>query len=170
MELRSLQKGGYPFESPVLDLEIFRLVTAIAASETLTEKMQDELDSPKWEHLKQLAFPEICRTMVSIAAIARSNIDSSPASQHADTHLIQRPVGILVSDLEKPDECKSLEFRQACNKILHANYINFGVKDASQGIDSALEPQIYLYGEYYQKEWRVVVDVYAFAMAALHFC
>jgi hypothetical protein len=170
LDLRSSRNAGYPFESPNIALEIFRLATAIAASETLAELAKDELDGLKWEWLRLAEFPEICRILVSIAAITRSNIDSNPSSQAADAHLIAKPVGTLRPDLDNPHKTEPLEFREACNKILHANYINPDVSDIAQGMKSPLKPRLYLYGKHRGKEWRATVEIFAFAIAATQLC
>lgn len=170
LDMQSLGIRGYLFESPNLTLEVFRLVTAFAASETLAEMTQDERNGSTWQYLKQIEFPEVCRILISIAAIARSSIDSDLTIRGADAHLIQRPVGVLAPDLDEPDEWEPLGFRQACNKVLHADRANADVLDVSRGMDSSLGPRLYLYGEYQQKQWRAVVYVYEFAMTAMHFC
>ncbi|MGD2177923.1 MAG: hypothetical protein PVG71_08895 [Anaerolineae bacterium] len=170
LDLRSPCNTGFPFESSHLDLEIYRLLTAVAASSVLTERADDEVDGPKWKWLKKMELPEISRLLVSIAAIARNNIDSCPGSRQVDARLIERPVGFLIPDLSAPNSREPLGFRESCNKVLHADFINPEVTDLSKALYSALKPLVHLYGSHRGSDWRATVHVYEFAMTALALC
>lgn len=105
-----------------------------------------------------MEMAELSRLLVSISAITRNNIDVYPS--HDDSTFVENVVGVLTPNLMNSEKQKSLEFREACNKVLHADYINPGVEDKKRGLDSALESQVYLYGRYRGDNWRAVVDIY----------
>jgi hypothetical protein len=170
LDLHSRSCSGYPFESPHLDVEIYRLITTVAASRVFAEGVEDEHDGLKWEWYKRIELPEVSRLLVSISAIARNSIDADRGADGAQSLEADTPVGILVPNTDYPDRQEGLEFRNACNKILHADQINPGVEDSSRGLMSALEPRVYLYGEYRGSKWRASVDIYDFAMVAGSLC
>ena len=164
-----LQTTGYTFESPNLELEIFRLVTTLAASEKLAEMAKTEPDGRKWEWLKKSEFPEICRILLSIASIVRNNIDSDSNLSEYDAFKVNRPVGLIVTDLSTPTKKDPLNLREACNKIIHATRVNPDVCDVNQGMNSALTPFVYLYGDHRGKEWCALINVFEFAASAMEF-
>lgn len=59
-----------------------------------------------------------------------------------------------------PDNFTNLTFREACNKVIHTQHINFDLDNPKniQEYDS-INKTIYLYGDYNDKEWKVVLDV-----------
>lgn len=162
-----LSTYGFPFESTHLDIEIYRLISVVAASRTFAEKIaEDESDGQGWKWYKRAELPELSRLLVSIAAISRNNIDSFPGAHSSDRQFIEMPVGVLWPDREEQEVSEPLGFRDACNKILHTDQFNPEVEDASRRQYSALEPWVHLYGRYRGKEWKASLNVFDFAMCA----
>jgi hypothetical protein len=159
---RSIWTMGYPVEATYLDLEIHRLVAIFAASATLAESNQFD-----WSWLKQhYEFPEACRILVSLAALLRNQIDTNPATAEEAVSGQRNSVGTLVADLRAVPNVKALTFREACNKILHADAINPDVVDSSAPRKSALNPVVYLYGSRGEISWKASLNVYEFAHCA----
>jgi hypothetical protein len=100
---------AFLYESPFLDLEV---------SSALAEfKGTYATDQNRVRFIRGLEYPEISRIVVSLAAIIRSATD---ANRDSDLEL-ERPVGVILPDTTRPRAWQSLEFREACNKILHAD-------------------------------------------------
>jgi hypothetical protein len=64
---------AFPYETPFLDLEIYRLMTILESSSTLADYGGDR---GKVEFLRGLEFPEVSRIVVSLAAIIRAARDA----------------------------------------------------------------------------------------------
>ncbi len=77
-------------------------------------------------------------------------------------------VGRLYSDQEKPEN-KDLIFREACNKIIHSDHINFDITDVSTVYAGYLNPKVYLYGSLGEQHWKAEVDIYEFVKEAYNF-
>lgn len=170
LDLKDGGDSGYPFESPHLDVEIYRLITTVAASQVFAKELEDGQDAPMWKWYKRMEMPEISRLLVSISAVARNNIDSRWNAGDSYPAQVEKPVGVLIPNRDYPDRAEGLGFRNACNKILHADQVNPEVVDLEKGLVSALEPQVHLYGEYRGSEWKATIDIYDFAMAAGAVC
>ena len=156
---------GYPYESPHIEMEIYRLIACVSASRSFSEGLSDASDGPRWMYLKRAEFGEICRILVSVAAILRNTLDAGYSGEEAT-----RPVGLIHSDIDNMKEPETLVFRQACNKILHAFKVHADVEDPSQGIKSPLTSLIHLYGEQNGKTWHAIIDIKSFALTAVYAC
>ena len=159
-----IQESGYPHESPNIDMEIYRLLSCLFASGTFSKLLSKEKGTHYWEFFKRMEFPEICRILISIAAITRNNLDLGHTSFEA-----QSPVGLLYIDGSKTKEPETLDFRQACNKILHASKVNPDVTKPSSGLASPLTNLVHLYGTQGKKNWHAVIDIQQFALIAINF-
>lgn len=154
---------SFLYESPFLDLEIYRLLTLLEASPALAEfEGTFERDKPKVEFLRGFEFREISRIVVSQAAIIRSAADADPKAY--DDLNLERPVGVLMTDATQPRAWEALDFREACNKILHADLVE---PDRMPPDIGALTGQLILNGRHRGKDWEARLDLREFALAAL---
>jgi hypothetical protein len=159
----------FRFETPYLDLEIYRLLTILEASPALAGFDGGETDKLKVESLREWEFPEISRIVVSLAAIIRSSWGPHPVSDQDDYYgaALMRRVGWLVPDLENPQELEILDFREACNKVIHAKSVEPETAPAIQATRPPLTGRLVLYGNYREKEWRADLDLKEYAFSAL---
>jgi hypothetical protein len=156
---------AFLYETPFLDLEIYRLVTILEASPALAEFEGSETDKNQVEFLRRLEFPEVSRIVVSLAAIIRSAIDADPRGYSASYGAtLERAVGILVPDETKPYIQEPLRFREACNKVLHADLV-----DPVRTPDTeALTGELVLNGSYRDKNWEAQLNLKEYALSALY--
>lgn len=82
--------------------------------------------------------------------------------------------GELQRDLTS-DRVDQLQLREACNKVVHAEQVNFDVERLDGGpieqlgmSPSYIRPTIYLYAAHRQVRWRCVLDVVAYVRAAAY--
>lgn len=162
LDRRSIWTMGYPVETSYLDLEIYRLVAIFGAAPTLAQR--DRFD---WSWLKRYyEFPEACRILVSLAALLRNQMDSSPATTEEALSKHGSSVGVLTPSVRTPTKACPLAFREACNKILHADFINPDVTDAADPENAALNPIVHLYGTLGKADWRASLNIFEFAQCA----
>ena len=159
-----IDEVGYPHESPNIDMELYRLLACLFASTTFSKLFSKEKGTHHWEYFKRMEFPEICRILISIAAITRNNLDAVHSLEKSKS-----PVGLLYLNGDDNREPETLDFRQACNKILHATKVNPDVKDPSSGLASPLTNLIHLYGVHGKQQWHAIIDIQHFALTATKF-
>lgn len=109
---------------------------------------------------------EISKLLINIAAYYRVKFDDG-SWEHAEwLHDNEYSgVGILIEDVATGVEI-SLEFKESCNKIIHAQKIHFDVSiNAFSGVEY-LNPIVYLYGKKYKKTWKTTLDIVQFCKAA----
>jgi hypothetical protein len=157
---------AFIYESPLLDLEVYSLMTILESSRVLADYAGTyEGDRNKVEALRGWEYPEVSRIVVSLAAIIRTAMDADPGLYAVDfiELEVERPVGVLMPDATKPRAWESLEFREACNKVIHAKRV-----EPQRTVDSgALTGELFLYGDYRKKDWQARLDLREFALAAL---
>ena len=170
LDLRNnyLWSGGYPSDATLMLLEAYRLICVFGGSsdvEKVRKRFPDHdafppIDGPsKW--IRMIELSEASRLLLSLAVIMRNTLDSS-ASHH---NLARTEVGKF-RILNKPkSKLKSLEVREACNKIIHSLNINFDFTDRSNICAGRLRPIVHLYGERETKrnseseKWKASINV-----------
>jgi len=135
LDWRGKSGSGYPFEPPHLDVEIYRVITTIAASSVFAERIEDRQNGSNWKWYKRMELPEISRLLVSISAIARNSIDAGRGDNGSHCSEADAPVGVLIPNVDHPNRKEGLGFRDACNKVLRADPINPDVIDPEEGIN-----------------------------------
>jgi hypothetical protein len=158
--------NGYGFwiESPHIHLDLYRLVTAVLASPALAELGRSAPASRRWETLRTIEFAEVSRILVSVAAIVRNGLEAAPRSSIE----LERQVEILIRDVTKPKTFQPLTFQESCNKILHATHVDPETTEVEgEEIAPVLQPYINLFGELRQRQWKAVLDIRQFAVAAV---
>lgn len=153
----------FTFETPFLDLEIYRLITILSSSPALAEVDESKSEKRKVEYLRQWEFPEVSRIVVSLAAIVRSSLDADPFQSEA----LERPVGTLFPDRSDLQRQEPLRFREACNKILHADHVDPETTATTKGTAEPLTGRLVLYGRLHNKEWRAELELRDYALSAL---
>lgn len=109
---------------------------------------------------------EISRLLINIAAYCRVKFDDGSWEHAKWLHGGDYSgVGRLIEDISSGVE-DSLEFKESCNKIIHAQKFHFDVSiNESTGVEY-LNPMVYLYGKKYKKEWKATLYVIDFCKAA----
>jgi hypothetical protein len=128
-----------------------------------------------WEEVADYAlesamgeFPEISRIVVSLAAIIRSAIDADRRYyESVSKEALDRQVGILFPDKGDFELQEPLRFREACNKIIHADLVNLETAPDNQGPPEPLTGRLNLDVHKDNKEWCAELDLKAFALSAL---
>lgn len=162
---------GYPIEGILIELEIYRLLCIFCSSHDLhklsTGGENDDLDSMR----QKFEETEACRLLISIAIMLRSITDTTPSHTKLRLGEQEPVVGTLQPDIENNEtKTTDLMFRNACNKIAHADHINFDMAEDNPEKMSYINPTVYLYGELHEKQWKASVNVIEFARIAYCLC
>jgi len=171
---------GYDIDQSLITLELYRLLSSFGGSKFLAEfrkKIKDgNLDEPGCKsELRAVEIQEVSRLLISLAAISRNMLDSFCSFNDYEKHNKASSVIVGKFYISKADETSpdfsaqgrkpnKLSFREACNKILHADFINFDLSNNETIDHGYLRPFVYLYGQD-QKEraWKACLNVVDFA-------
>lgn len=83
---------AFLYETPFLDLEVYRLMAVLESSPALAEfQGKYEMDRDKVRFLRGLEFTEVSRIVVSLAAIIRSARDADPKAYAGDLEVERDP-------------------------------------------------------------------------------
>ena len=152
---------GYPIAAEALDLELYRLLSLIAASRAIHRSRRQW---PALDRLRNAFEPcELSLRLISVAVAVRNLMDTSligPA--HA-----QAPVGLLTRNCSGRQDQSDLTFREACNKIIHADEVELysGAGNGSRPV----QPRIRLHGARRRETWVAQVDPHAFITETFEF-
>src|SRR5215467_7158296 len=110
--------SGLPIAAEAFDLEVYQTACTFAASSELARLAKDQLGL--MHVVRTFQQSEASRHLISLAALIRSAMDTWSATAEKN---LRTPVGDLQASIENPNEIVPLGFREACNKILHADGI-----------------------------------------------
>ena len=106
-------------------------------------------------NIQEVEQDEITRILLTLAVTARVVDDR----ERRVFELVGSNCGTLQKDLSA-QTIDVLDIRDACNKLIHAQTVHFDIEKL--GIQSFLNPFIYLYGIFHGKSWRAKLDVIKF--------
>ncbi|HHL4081431.1 hypothetical protein [Burkholderia sola] len=145
-------------------IDLHRLLAIFLASKEFAERIEAtqghnaELRDPLFV-LQECEEDEISRILLSLAVTARAVDDA----HNQVLELVAGVCGTLTRDLTTPDATIALELREACNKIIHADYWHFDLEANERG-RSYLTPTMHIYGRTQGgRNWKATLDVVEFA-------
>ena len=147
-------KEGYVLDLRDVFLDLYRLLTIFGSSKTLSN-MTDLHGGDPVSELMESEISEIKRIIINSAVTARI-IDERedfiiPKNKYC---------GKLITDISDKTSETELNLRQACNKIIHAVKIRTDVEKEKE--KPFLQPILYFYGRYGNKEWKATINIYDF--------
>jgi hypothetical protein len=152
-------REGYHIETQNVRLDLYRLLSAFFASQEFANlSTGDGAYDPIGSLADEFEESEIVRTLISIATSMRIADDQN-------NHYLDRyntDTGVLITDLNQPDQTVMLNLREACNKMIHATAVKFDI-DENENFNEYLNPTIYLYGEKRGVRWKAVLRISDFA-------
>jgi hypothetical protein len=143
----------------------FRLLTIYLASKELNSLRDGEYDSGP-DVLSQYERPEIEHLLLQIAILCRTADDNAIAGKTLYDRY-NPIVGKLYPDISKPEFTK-LGLREACNKIIHQEKVNYEVVEGEYKWNRYLEPTLYIYGTQNNTKWKAELDVKEFCYGVCH--
>jgi hypothetical protein len=150
--------NGFPIAAGALDLEIYELACTTAASGAL-HGLGKTHSGIRWL-TKTFERSELSRRLIALAVTVR-NMDEGKRSPNARG----APVGTLIPDENQPNRTEPLNLREACNKIIHAQDVDFfpDIEDVNE--DTPLFQTIKLWGSKGGKHWIAKLDLIGFVEA-----
>ena len=153
-------KGSHRLDPNMYFAEVYRLLSLVLASPAIATHY--EKDSGRWFGIGWQEA-EISRSLIHVASYYRVKYDDGSWEHAKWLHKDFRGVGELV---DSRGRAQPLEFREACNKVIHALRIHFdGEPDTPEKLGS-LTPIVHFYGSKGKQEWKAVLNVVEFCRAA----
>ncbi len=159
LDLRHPSIQGYPKEEMVLLIDLYRLISIFGSSEYISTFRSDRDDISHYSInaiFRNFEYTEISRLLISLAAQLRNILDNN-----CD---IDEKQEFIVGEIkhQKKEEKEDLLLRDACNKILHAENINFDLSENNTIYSGYLNPIIYLYSNNSEYNWKAKLDIKSF--------
>lgn len=150
----TLKVTAYQPNLDSLRADLHQLLCIFEASESIHRKIQDEPNYAK-KHLvfEKLENDAITRLLLSTAITLRILDDR----EKYKLNMFSTYCGYLQVD----SESIGLTLREACNKIVHALYIEMARNTVVPDI-MYLFPEIYLSGEKNKKKWLATINIYEY--------
>ena len=151
---------GIPGE--FLDHQLYLLACMVNASAAF-----EKCDNHSFENLRQqFQEPEIGRILITVAAAVRNAMDQNPSRAKYWLQGVDDAVGTLEHLNSKTNRKSDLNFREACNKLIHCLSINFDYDSEKPKRGMALNPLVHLYGFKGKQEWKATIDINRFVQVA----
>ncbi len=148
---------GYPIDLVFFQENIYKLITIFGSSEFLYNNFKNEYFFKMAKIFERSKASEL---IISLAIMSRILLDSS----NIDNESCKKN---LVGKIIINDETKALNFRESCNKIIHAKHINFDNDKAENIEDGFLRSAIYLYGDKNGNNWKAIINIVSFCKGAI---
>ena len=146
-------------------LDVYRLLSHCLASEAIAAIEDGSSQRPLSAFVTASERAEISRLLVQIAAYFRVKSDDGSWEHGFWLHKNSKGVGELNEDVSQTTSIP-LDFREACNKIIHAQQVHFdGESHPTTGVQY-LNPVVHLYGTKGRKKWKATLDITQFCRAA----
>lgn len=141
-------------ERTLIHASLYDLAAVVFGSEGLaclsTGENHDEFDKLRVRH----EITQATKLLIEIAVVLRNLLDSGnwPLDEIQGMGVENRPkteVGVI---LEESKQEASLGFRDACNKIIHAKKVAFGMRTLPEKMDF-LDGTVELHGDWQGRSW-----------------
>lgn len=117
-------------------------------------------DHPLCELRQEFQETEIGRLLLTIAVAVRNAMDQDSSWAEYRLQGIEDNVGTLRNVAREKESV--LNFREACNKLVHCTSINFHYVSETPRRGMALTPFVHLYGTKGQQDWKATIDINKF--------
>ena len=155
-------------ERTLIHASLYDLAAVVFGSEGIaslsTGEDLDEFDKLRVRH----EITQATKLLIEIAVVLRNLLDSGnwPLDEIHGTRVANRPeteVGVI---LEESKQETSLRFREACNKIIHAKKISFGMRSLPEQMDF-LDGTVELHGDRQGRSWVAKIRLADFIRMAV---
>lgn len=155
-------------EQPLILASLYDLAAIVFGSESLARRStgddDDEFDKLRVRH----EVAQATKLLIEAAVVLRNLLDggSWPLDLIRQVRIDASPQFQVGGIREGDREEKTLGFRDACNKVIHAKSVSFGMKESESRL-AHLDGTIELHGERRGKAWVANIDVAMFIRMAV---
>ena len=143
------------FANDLTEMDVYRLLTILFSSKAIHNANPPIFGLPMAAWRFERA--EIYRIVFNLAIKGRNMLDFS---NEDSKKISETPTG----QLEQSLIVNELSFREACNKIIHSEHINFGLVDYEGPDDhKGVTEFIYVYGRKGNNEWKATINLIPFS-------
>jgi len=164
-------RHNYSLNSDTVLRDAYRLLNVVMADEAIS-RLATATGDVLVDLRDQFVEDELIHLLISTAIMNRSHDDhmDGPRKDTAELSfaLVALACGRLVTDVGgSKEEDVELSFREACNKIIHAEHITVEVQNAENVAFPFLPMTVELRGTQRKKPWLAFVDVPNYVRATL---
>lgn len=155
-------------ERPLIYASIYELSAIVFGSEGIaklsTGDDRDEFDKLRVRH----EVAQASKLLIEIAVVLRNFIDSEPWPMDPihEIRVQRRPEMSVGTVSVKDGDEKELSFRDACNKLIHAERVSFGMKSMPGKMD-CLDGTAQLHGRRGKQIWAANIQLSSFIRMAV---
>lgn len=141
--------------------DVYRLLSVFLADRRVVEEREGDQD-PLLKLRERFIEVEIVHTLIGVAILNRGQEEHmrGPRDDPAEISFppIEMGCGLLKPDIEKSDREVELNFREACNKIIHAVQITVEQEVTADGL-TYVPLAVVLRGNRGIKAWEATLDI-----------
>ena len=138
--------------------KLYTLASLFFASRHIAGLAKEEVGCPFRQMLDEHEESLITHLLIETAVLIRMK-DDLFQQQHGIPANTQKDIVGTLCIPTNATQGSLLHLREACNKIIHANLINFDLVGEPFDHDRYLQPIVYLYGEQRGTHWKAQLDV-----------
>ena len=153
---------GLGISGEFLDHQLYLLGCMVHASAAFDKLV----NHPLCDLRQQFQETEIGRLLLTIAVAVRNDMHQNPSRAQYWLQDIQDNVGVLKNLAHTEGTETTLNFREACNKLVHCLSINFHYVAKKPRRGMALAPMVHLYGTKGKEEWKATIEIDRFIKVA----
>lgn len=165
-----VNRRNYKLNSAIVLRDVYRLLSVVQADEPLV--MATRSDTDEFAMLRDwFAEDEFVHLLIGTAVANRAQDDHMKSFRNDENELSFQTktaqCGTLIrnyTDENSPTE--ELSFREACNKIIHAEKIMPELQQVKGAYTPFLLPEVTLYGEQNRREWKAVLDIHSYCRSS----
>lgn len=156
-----LQPRPHAIEPGAFTLDLYRLVCMVLASRQVAN--HERIDRRIHTLQKTYLRAEVTRILTSCAIVLRIQLERYV--RRKESAIERLDCGKLFPNWKtNRKKGEVLYLREACNEIIHATDVRFGVMNPNAVMKSAyLRPYLFLYGRKGRDDWRAVLSLIDFA-------
>ncbi len=145
---------GHKFDLKQVRLDLYRLVCYFEASRSIAAQHTHDAENSNLQALpREFIEDEVGRILLQTAIVLRILDDESPADREEKNPF-------YCGTLRIGEASEKLPLREACNKIIHAQRVNFDI-ETLEGVEF-VAPFLHFYGTKGKAEWKASIEMREF--------
>ena len=162
-------RHNYELNSATVLRDVYRLLTMVLADDRIATAAGNAHD-PLAQLRGQFVEDELIHLLIGTAVVNRLQDDHMRGPREDDADLAFQPLrhecGTLRPNAHEEGEVP-LNFREACNKIIHAVHITAETEEREGAAFRILPPTVILQGEHNGRAWIAHLNLFEYARASV---